>query len=116
MTKRGTQLTVCAGALLLAVVVWGSVGRAQSQPPDASLDSLVGENAVVFLRGEFPVVERREIVQLHGTVSAVAEQGFWFKPVNRRYKVDKKGDDKKAYTGTLFVPWTSISYMKLIRQ
>ena len=114
MSKRGTQLAVWASTLLLAVLVWGSVGQAQSQPPDSSIEALIGEKAIVFLRG-FPVVERREIVQLHGSVHAVVEQGVWFKPVNRRFKVDKKGDDAKPYTGTVFIPWTSIGYMKLVR-
>ena len=114
MSKRGTQLAVWASTLLLAVLVWGSVGHAQSESPDASLPALVGEKAIVFLR-DFPVVERREVVQLHGSVSAVVEQGMWFKPVTRLFKIERKGDKTKAYTGTLFIPWTSISYMKLIR-
>jgi len=94
--------------------VWGSVGQAQSQSPDESLTGLVGEKAIVFLR-DFPVVDRREVVQLHGSVSAVVEQGMWFKPATRLFKVEKKGDKTRAYTGTVFVPWTSVSYMKLIR-
>jgi len=114
MSKVGVKVAAFASSLLLAVLVWGGVGQAQSQSPDSTLDALVGEKAVVFLR-DFPVVERREIIQLHGTVSAVVDQGMWFKPVNRRFKVDKKGDENRAYTGTLFVPWTSVSYMKLIR-
>ena len=114
MLNRGTQVAIFASTLLIAVLVWGSVSQGQSQGPDTTLDGLVGEKAVVFLRG-FPVVERREIIQLHGTVSAVVEQGLWFKPVNRRFKVDKKGDENKPYAGTLFVPWTSVSYIKLIR-
>jgi hypothetical protein len=114
MPNKATQLALWIGVLLLAVLVWGRPGQAQSQAQDQSIDSLVGENAVLFLR-DFPMVERREIIQIHGKVTAAVDQGVWFKPINRRFKVDKKGDDKRPYAGPLFVPWTSISYVKVMR-
>ena len=106
MPNKATQLALWIGVLLLAVLVWGRPGQAQSQAQDQSIDSLVGENAVLFLR---------EIIQIHGKVTAAVDQGVWFKPINRRFKVDKKGDDKRPYAGPLFVPWTSISYVKVMR-
>jgi hypothetical protein len=114
MSSKGTQAAAWIAVLLLAVLVWGRPGQAQSQAPDKSLDSLVGENAVLFLR-DFPMIQKREIIQLHGSVTAALEQGVWFKPTNRRFSIDKKGDDKMPYKGPLFVPWTSISYVKVIR-
>ena len=70
MLNRGTRIAIFVSTLLLAVLVLRSVGQGESQGPDKSIDGLVGEKAVLFLR-EFPVVERREIVQLHGRVGAV---------------------------------------------
>lgn len=120
MSHKGINVAAWLCVALLAVSAWSPRGHAQddggaSQAPDTTIDSLVGEKAVVFLRG-FPVVDKREIIQLHGTVTAAVAQGIWFKPVNRRFKIDKKGDDRTPYAGPLFVPWTSISYLKVVRK
>jgi hypothetical protein len=115
MPHRAAAVALLAGALLLAAVAWPRASHGQAVSPDTTLEGLVGEKAIVYLRGEFPVAERREIVQLHGTVHAAIPEGVWFKPINRRFKVDKKGDEAKAYTGTVFLPWGSIGYVRLIR-
>ena len=111
-SQRLTQGGVWLGVVLLGILIWGNPGQAQSQAPDTSIDSLVSESVVLFM-ADMPLSGNREIIQIHGKVGAASEHGVWLKPTFRFFKGRKDGE---AYEGPLFVPWSSIGYVKVKRK
>lgn len=102
-----------AAALLLApLALWVGAprGAAQSQAPQTTVEGLTGEQVVIFFRG-LPHSGDREIIQVHGKVHASTAHGVWLDPT-KRYLSNKK---EEAYEGSLYIPWTSISYARVMK-
>ena len=105
-----TLPAIALALLMLTLTVWTRPGVAQSQSPDTTVESLKGETVAIFFRG-LPFSGKREVIQVHGEVNAATEHGLWLKPTMRYFK----NNSEEKYKGPVYLPWTSIGYVKVLR-
>ncbi len=105
-----TLPAVALALLVFALTIWTQPGAAQSQSPDTTVDALKGEKVAIFFRDP-PLSGKREVIQIHGKVNAASEHGLWLKPTKRYFK----NNGEENYRGSIYLPWTSIGYVKVVR-